>query len=88
MANKKEISYYKTIVDGKIKGDQNYQELFTVYFTYEREASSESEESLKNNKYIYSASRLCKENCKNFNKNVYLLISKQKLTEKDLGMFE
>lgn len=43
---------------------------------------------MKNSKYIYSATRLCKDNCKNFNKNIYLLISKQKLTEKDLGMFE
>ena len=57
MANKKEISYYKTIVDGKIKNDEQYQEYFSLYFIYEKDSS---EESAKNNKYIYSATRLCK----------------------------
>jgi hypothetical protein len=57
MANKKEISYYKTIVDGKIKNDEQYQEYFSLYLIYEKDSS---EESAKNNKYIYSATRLCK----------------------------
>jgi hypothetical protein len=34
MVNKKEISYYKTIVDGQLKDDEKYPEFFSLYFTY------------------------------------------------------
>ena len=27
----KQYSYYKTIIDGKIKNDENYEEFFTIY---------------------------------------------------------
>jgi len=87
MANKKEISYYRTLVDGRLKDDEQYSEMFTIYFQNKKSKVVEDIEDEKDTNYIYSATRVCSKNCKSFNNNIYIVISKQKLSEKDLSMF-
>jgi hypothetical protein len=44
MANKKEISYYRTLVDGRLKNDEKYSEFFTIYFQNKKSKSNKEED--------------------------------------------
>ena len=69
----KQLSYYKTIVDGVIPNDKSYEEVYTIYIQ---------------DHDIFSITRLCFNYCKNFRNYAYMLISKNKLNEQDLTMFQ
>lgn len=62
--NEKQISYYRTIVDGLVSRDEKLEEVYTIHFQ---------------NNAVLSVTRLCANECKNFRNNAYLVISRTKL---------
>jgi chloramphenicol O-acetyltransferase len=75
----KQFSYYKTIVDGKIKNDESYEEFFTIYMKIKSKKKEDGKEEPKkdknDNKFsaksyqfnpIYSITRICAYNCKGY----------------------
>lgn len=62
--NERQISYYRTIVDGLVHKDENQEEVYTIYFQ---------------NQQILSVTRLCANDCKQFRNSVYLVISKARI---------
>ena len=88
----KQYSCYKTVIDGKIKNDERYEEFFTIYIKANTKKKEDAaKEDLKTNKLdgkqgmkglinpMYSITRVCAFNCKGYENSIYILISKHRL---------